>query len=62
MRAESWMTGSPPCKSAEKEFQVEGTANAKALGWEYTGYLLGIAAEAWQAMGVWRRLGGGGGI
>ena len=54
--------GSPPCKSAEKEFQVEGTANAKALGWEYTGYLLGIAAEAWQAMGVWRRLGGGGGI
>lgn len=44
-----------------KEFQAEGTANAKALRWEYAGYLLGRAAEVWQATGAWR-LGHGGGI
>lgn len=57
---ETW-TMSPLCKSVEREFHVEGAANAKALKWECAGYLLEIAAEVWQTTGVWR-LGHGGGI
>lgn len=57
---ETWMM-SPLCRSVEREFHVEGAANAKALKWEYAGYLLEIAAEVWQTTGV-RRLGHGGGI
>lgn len=58
---ETWTMRSPLCKSVEREFHVEEAANAKALKWEYAGYLLEIAAEVWQTTGVWR-LGHGGGI
>lgn len=51
----TWTIWSPLCKSVKREFQMEETANAKALRWEYAGYLLEIAAEVW-------RLGHGGGI
>lgn len=48
-------------RDIQKPFRAEETANAKALRWEYAGYLLGRAAEVWQATGAWR-LGHGGGI
>lgn len=44
MTAESWMMELPHAKVC-REFQEEISTSAKALGWEYAGYLPGIVTE-----------------